>query len=339
MPKKPRKNRSRNSLANAARPLPPAHGRHPVDGVDRCLPVQVSRHAEERPGLGALDRRRPEHRVEAAVARVPPTVIRAAETVRLHHGVEDDPGVVEPVAAGGVAAQQELVVLERADAVRDPPERRLEPADTIEHPAAEGHVRADQAERPVRRHAHRLGPVVDQRERRPVRRREPCGRPAGRPIGQHLAAGHADRRVLGEHPRDRCDPVAARADVVVGERDDRAARRGDRGVAGGGEPLPWLEQRPDSGVARGTRRNHVGRAVRRVVVHDQQLERGSAWLGQHAVDRPGEEGRAIVGAHHHRHRGRPARAGEGGAGHAATRSSSACSRRAMSRAAAVMAST
>ena len=185
--KNPQKKRRRISWWNARAGSPNAVARTHRTRSPRACRYRCAGTPNKRSHARLLQFRRPQQRVEMAVSGVPSAVIGTLQSVRLDLCVKDDARVVDPLAADRQQPQQELVVLERSDAVVDALDIGCEDTDGVEHPSPERQVRPHQADRVRGSDRDRDVAVVDERQRRPVGGRKP-GRRGGRPDGQHTTA-------------------------------------------------------------------------------------------------------------------------------------------------------
>ena len=197
----------------------------PPDEVSKRLPIQVRRNAEQRADARLLDVLRAEQRMEVPVARMPSTVVFTLHPVRLDLGVHDDARVVRALAARAQNPQQEVVVLQRSNAVLHTLEFSGEKPDGVERrPAA--CPRSHKADRMLRSDDDRSLAVVHECQWRPVIARQP-GRRSGGPDREHTTAHDVRVRVFIKRARDGRDPVRLRSHVVIDKRDQRSAGRTD----------------------------------------------------------------------------------------------------------------
>jgi hypothetical protein len=128
-------------------------------------------------------------------------------------------------------------------------------------------------------------------ERRGLRIRRDVDVPQQR--GLLLRPAHVERVVAR-------DQVRARPRVVVDEEADGRLGRGDRPVPGGARPRVRLLQRGQGVRLRARLALQEGRrAVRRAVVHDDDLELGVAALGGEAPQRLGQDRAPVTGRDDH----------------------------------------
>ena len=170
----------------------------------------------------------------------------------------------------------------------------------------------------------RSGAIDLQRERRPVRARQPRGR-RRRPSRLDAAAEAVDVRTRGERRRNGRHPVVPRPHVVVDERQDRGRGARDAGVARVGRAAAALQHVAHACVTVHVPLHHARRVVRRSVVDDEHFECRGAGLAHQIPQQRIHRGRAVQRRHDHRHVHAKPSAG-GGARAAARRNTTTGSR-------------
>src|SRR5689334_8722264 len=135
------------------------------------------------------------------------------------------------------------MILKRADAVLDPLEVSFKRPHLFKSPPPESEVGPNQAELLSRIHIEWAIAIVEQCQRRPVRRGEPWRR-FRRPPWDHLPAQEINIGICLKAGLYAPDPVLTDPNVVIRECDNLRFCLGDPGIAAIGQSLLRLENVP-----------------------------------------------------------------------------------------------